>query len=455
MKLFFLFIDTLVKVAELNNPNNLSNQTEPPVKQARMINMVKETYGCVTLNKSNVKIISNTKTVILECQVESYPRVEMRWLTNSRVLERQSDQSDKWIVTKIEREFNKSQETGLYRSTSRAIIHWLTSQYKAESFDCRSFFEDQIDSSQTVVYNGQFDINFSGSKISDSSSMGLISRDGQYAEYFRSIPFIYWIILAICLLFSTLVILFAIFCIVRSNRNYNKRKRRMLNAASTTGGTIRHSTRSGGSGEYYYESINNKRSAIYMRTNETSSTNGSHSTSANSKYLLLKPAPTIPPMKPIVIRDHQDYSSIYSEVNNTQSTSTGPGPIGAHLYNPNHSMSTTISGSTSPNDLSQEMRRHMAAPREAPINQDLSFDMDPLMDASFLPLSRQNARRHLMPTTSSDNTSTTDSSDSSSTRLFEENFEEYQDPKFDDLRKPRSSSQRPTTHNDSVDTYRN
>ena len=272
--------------------------------------------------------------------------------------------------------------TKIYLVKSSLLIKFTEDKRYRENFSCKSFHNQ----SNEILFATLFELPSKDSidSIFDYFKQKLsVKKDS--SRPLKNVPFIYWIILAICLMFSVTVILFATVCIIRSNRDYKKRKR-----ASGRG-------MAGGS-EYYYDSIA-KRSAIYMR----------------SKYddrTLLKQ-----PLKPIVIRDHQDYSSIYSDVHNEVGSSSNP-----H----NSSLSTTLT-STTPNDLLRKLSGSgMSKPRQN-IN-DLSFDRDPI-DRSFVHRARADQR-----------STRSSSSDDSSNKLFEENFEEYQDPKFDDLSKPPSGS---------------
>ncbi len=259
------------------------------------------------------------------------------------------------------------------------VLFYAKEQIYRENFTCRSFFKNNNNFAHSVL----FEFQSKESAGFDYLNTRVYGLQREKESTMRNIPFIYWIILAICIIFSVTVIVFAVVCIVKSNMNYNRRKRE---ARSMLGS------------EYYYDSMN-KRSAIYMRSNYSDGTQQ--------------------PLKPIVIRDHQDYSSIYSDVNANNNSNQH-----------NSSLSTTLTSST-PNDVSRYSRLSASnSRRQANQRADQSFDPD-AVDQSFLP--RLGRRIN-----DEDESASTASSGASSSKLFEENFEEYQDPKFDDLRKPAS-----------------
>jgi hypothetical protein len=323
---------------------------------------------------------------VLTCEIETYPHADIKWFIDKNDLAKLHTNKDNPLRSiSVHKSVDLNNTTRTYALKSTVVLYYAKEQIYRENFTCRSFFRDNVNFAHSVLFEFQSktvaDYDFLNTRIHG------LHREKEGSM--RNIPFIYWIILAICILFSVTVILFAVVCIVRSNRNYKRRKReakRMLGS------------------EYYYDSVN-KRSAIYMRSNYSDGTQQQ-------------------PLKPIVIRDHQDYSSIYSDVNANNSNSN------QH----NSSLSTTLTSST-PNDVSRYSRLSVSNNRRQPQHRgpatDNSFDHDPV-DQSFLPRVGTTSRR----VHDEDEATSTTSSGASSSKLFEENFDEYKDPKFDDLRKP-------------------
>ena len=185
----------------------------------------------------------------------------------------------------------------------------------------------------------------------------------------REKPFVYWIILVACILFTLMVILFATICIVRNNHKNVKLEEQL---------------------RYFSHSNYSVNKRIYLN-NVSTATRDLNS----SKFDAMQP------LKPDNIREHQDYSSIYMN-NNTSSVNKSPSRYSMPYSNVYFDTPTSLKGT---NDFLL-----LAADDQA---QNESFDQNPV---DISQIERDNS--------------------SCSSKFYEENIEEYQDPEFDDLRKP-------------------
>lgn len=379
-----------ISLTQVNEKNGTTNETinSPYVTKSvnRMLDLVTESFYCDLKSSSSILIDKPSRTIQLTCEIESYPHADIKWLLGEGDLEKLHTNKDNQLrKIQMHRHADTNKTSQLYTLKSTVQLeYYRDEQLLKENFTCKAFLQNKI------VHNVLFELNSKDkSAVFEYFNKKMsVKKDGD--RYMRQVPFIYWIILAICLLFSVTVIIFAAVCIVRSNRAYRRRKMEASKA----------------NGDYYYDSIN-KRSAIYMR-----SQNPNDKTITTLKQ----------PLKPIVIRDHQDYSSIYSDNNNSTS-------------NPNNSSLSTTLTSTAPygeppsrhsrlsnSRTNTAQRKTPNTPRKPNGRNETSFDNDPA-DVSF-------------PSPRAADPFDDTSSSTNSSKLFEEDFEQYQDPKFDDLRKP-------------------
>jgi flagellar biosynthesis/type III secretory pathway M-ring protein FliF/YscJ len=212
-----------------------------------------------------------------------------------------------------------------------------------------------------------------------NSTVSMI-KEAIRSEYDR--PFVYWIILAICLSFALMVIIFVVFCIVY-NRQKTKKEEPVYNYTPSSYSTI------------------NKRSAIYLNSNS-----------------IKRDSTAMQPLKPDIIREHKDYSVISTTTNSTLPNGFST-PYSAHFISP----------SSIPRATAGE--KHSSGVNSTPIYiVDQSYDQNPVLTSSTSSSSSASSKRISSQTTSS----------SSSKSSFEENIDEYLDPEFDDLSKPATSS---------------
>jgi hypothetical protein len=356
-----------------------------------VVDLIRDDFSCNYKTIANIATKKQDKSLEFKCSIDSYPNAEIKWISNHLDLERLLGPSDnRYRSIRIESESSINKISNIRQFSSTLYLTFLNGRdgMLRENFSCISFFNQE---SKSPIETVLFEIR--GNLDAVLTKYDYLGRDHDERFFLLGgnrllgkVPFIYWIILAIAILFIISVILFVTVMIIRANRKFNRQKR-MLSKR--------------GEGEYYYTHTNtmNKNSAIYMR-------------SSMDRTLTQ-------PLRPIIIREHrggdggsstnttptQDYSSIYSDVNLPK----------------NFSLSTTLTSANSNNN-----RRVVGGSGVRMMPHDQSFDQDPI-NTSFLSKMRQHPL---------DDCSSSISSSSNSSKLFEENFEEYQDPKFDDLRKP-------------------
>jgi hypothetical protein len=390
--------------------------------------LITESIYCHRATSSTPTLYRANTSIVLTCQIETYPSASIKWFIGMNDLAKLHTKKDnhlRSIKTHSATWLNATTRT--HTLTSYVSLVYAREQLYNENFTCRSFFKANTN---YFVHSVLFEVRGEDSAVAGFDYLnprgmmgvqrgggGLFSNERQHI---RNMPFIYWIILAICLLFSLTVVVFALVCIVRSNRNYARNKRATASMINGSGG-----------GDYYYDSVN-KRSAIYMRSAAANYSDGG----------TLKQ-----PLKPIVIRDHQDYSSIYSDVAATTSNNHQSG--GGNRQMNCSSLSTTLTSSTPNNNDTPRYSRLSANTSSRRLlavsaaTGDQSFDHEPA-DRSFLPrLAVTSGHNRHAPNRNryrnrgaGDDDESTASSGGASSKLFEENFEEYKDPKFDDLSKP-------------------
>jgi hypothetical protein len=215
-------------------------------------------------------------------------------------------------------------------------------------------------------------------------------------------PLFYWLIIAACIIFSLLVILIVGVCIVQNKRASKRKEQELMYAYSTSGG-------------------GSNNSSFNKRTYSTTSDKCSYNDSAAA----------LQPLKPDTIREHRDQNPIYSNPNN-RSLSRHSSPYSNAIY-------------MSPNsvNLSNRMPNGRNATDSQPYyhsyNPSLKKNSNNRADNKGYP---RNNRLHGIndPVESTLMDETDSHSLTASTKSFEENIEEYQDPKFDDLSKPIAKS---------------
>jgi hypothetical protein len=215
---------------------------------------------------------------------------------------------------------------------------------------------------------------------------------------------LYWLVLALCILFAILVIIYVLLCIlIRRQKNSKMEIHRRSFYDNYT------------SSNSDYSSLN-RRNPIYISTRSSSSR-------ANYDNTILQP------LKPDTIREHQECNSIYSNLNNSKyinllfKTPNTPGRrITRFLdFNNNDSMNSNIYYNNS--DTSNSETNLVKLNNRRKYDQT-SYDRNPV-ESTLL----------------NDPDGVELTSLSNSSKSFDENIEEYLDPEFDDLRKPEQKAQ--------------
>lgn len=406
-------VPILVKQIPVNlvsNPNDMvlnssmssmSNLSQASNDTASVINLDDSKFMCeINFREPSkwfqVKDRDDRYEIVLKCLVQGYPLPSIRWNENNKSLDKKSTYKTFSIK---EREIKTEGHLKTIESTLKffLVVPIRPSLNGYRNYSCRAMLgsglkkpkdpstnEIETDSIQKMVdfkvyhgvdlaYSGWFSNDFSNTESSEVTLRNIYhseKSDELEAAYIRSRqrPFIYWIILMVCLLFALMIVLFATYCIIHNNHKSAK---------------MREELRFLGHSSYSV----NKRSAIYL-SSSTANTKHSSAVMSHDKSVLS-------PLKPDNIREHQEYISIYFNDNQNDQT---PYSDSVHYSNLNDSPSSLLLNGATEITYTQSDQR------------DRSADSDNLQSSPV------------------------DSDDEA--KSFEENISEYQDPEFDDLRKP-------------------
>ncbi|CAF0836865.1 unnamed protein product [Brachionus calyciflorus] len=377
-----IFVNTTSLMVKNDPVDQILNKTR--IERVPILDIDDRKFFCDIKLSSQIDNLSlpgqKDRKIQLECSVETYPEPEIKWLQGQKDLDRNLKISDNFQI-------NEKRETGenLHKITSSLIIT-LDGSISQDSFSCRAFYKQEIKhnnkqlsrpiySQKSVLFN-----IISDSIIQDINAYNqtFMLLNSTLSAYLASIqynslkdqPFIYFVIFSVLFIFCFLVILFVGVCLIRHKRAIRKEEKEYGYTGSD------------------YSSIN-KRSTIYT---------GSNSLRADSS--------TIMPLKPDVIREHQDYTSIYGQFFRTPSKHSNY--LNTLMISP-ESINLDDNESVYTNNNSIQMYHN-------PRIMQQSFDNNPV-DASLYDDTRSTS--HV------------------SSKTFEENTEEYLEPKFDDLRKPQ------------------
>jgi hypothetical protein len=376
------------------SPSIMTTKREQPLLD--IFQLVDSDFMCeLQLNSSKV-FQTDSNNLILECEVKTYPAANIWWTYGERVFGKIYDNTGdvpnyeiKEFPIKKQLSSSKGDSFNDDTFTFKTQLHITNfrSQYSGK-FYCRTMHQLNNQNSKTirntkkaVVFNIQL-LYANGEPIPIENHY----KQAQPAPQIRhgdinnnNSPFIYWLMLAICITFSLTVIIFVACCIMRNNNRYKKDESIYMSSSSSFN---TNNKRYCPNSTPYYSIVGSgpNNNGMYSKNNSTFS-----SSSTNSAYTQ--------PLKPDVIREHRESSSPTYTNLNLSSPSRNSTPYSNLTFKTN----TTKLQSTSLDDDDCDNDQIQSSLIEDNDDKDVSMSLS---------------------------------------RSFEENFEAYQDPKFDDLRKP-------------------
>jgi hypothetical protein len=318
-------------------------------------------------------------TIELKCIVKSFPKAMIRWTYGKKSLQKSANDEQTY----------KTWENSTHMDDSILLESKLIIPYQEvydQEFFCRtnhhfSLNQKHLAQPEYLQKLIQFDVI---SWYQPKRGQLIDETTSSYGEFLRKkdpLPLIYWIIISVCLFFSLMSVLLVAFCLLKRIRQTKKETDYIyytapINPANTS---------------EYYNSMNSRKKA------------------RNSFYGDTMSNPSSLPLKPDVIREHHESNSIYVNLNRSPSKCSTPyiNNLFASPYSSHRKLK------------SQEPKYSRASNRNSKLihNANVSYDDNPIENSLIYEL----------------NSST---SVSTETKSFDENIEEYQDPKFDDLNKP-------------------
>jgi len=347
-----------------------------------------------TANATVVKKVENKYVVQLTCVVKGFPKPVIRWNQGQKALDKNIDQNF-FIVDNqtsvLNNRFDADYVTDMYIVTSRLELKKSfikidqLNEYK--NYSCTAKFDQPSGESNLLqkmvlfkIYRTETEAQQQGpvnspiKTIDPSLEVKELNKD-----FLSRRSETYWLVLLFCILVALIFILFASICIIRNVVQSYQLEKKIIEKEKVFNGN-RAST-------YSYTHSG----TLGRRTNETYS-GSTTSTTRNSAMGLLKPD---------VIRPHHDHASNYNTSSNRTPSTRQSSPnsnINSFLY-------------SSPASL---------PPRDDPAELDKLININQSYDNNRVDMSLL----------------FDDDEASSSSKSFDENIEQYQEPQFDDLRKP-------------------
>lgn len=281
---------------DLKHEKNFKNSIN--LKQENVENIHEDQFYCDLELIGEIEDLSlhgvEKQTVKLDCVVTGYPEPKVKWLLGQKDLYKVFNYENKEFNMQDSVTLNK--KFYLYTLKSSLSISFI-GELGRENFSCQTFYSNDhfvnknpnfvkpeplyLQKSITFSVNSLSYINLHNGQINNNSlykymnSTHLMVRVPIQSQSRSDRPFVYWIIIAICVLFSFFFVLFVSYCMIQHKRRAKKEDPIYAYASSN------------------YSTIN-KRSVAYAGAN---SIRGDTS--------------TLQPLKPDVIREHQDYTSLY------------------------------------------------------------------------------------------------------------------------------------------------
>lgn len=366
---------------EKKNFLDVNNQTvNVPTMPINIEEIPNEKFFCDLELKNYVENLGFTseklRIIRLNCVAEGFPQPYIKWLFGQKDVVRELGSTNKFIV------HNENKSKNLTFLTHSSLVISPYHSHGQENISCIAYMPDSKPSNipkplytkKGVLFNiinrNKYE-NLPNRNFSSLNSTELTYLPSVQKNIFKDQPLIYYIIFGFLFLFCFFVIILASVCLIRHRRVVKKEEQDYAFSGSD------------------YSSIN-KRSTIYT---------GSNSIRADST--------TTVPLKPDVIREHHDFSSINGNFYRTPSR-------------PSNYLNTVMISPESINhnydNESVYTNNHSIAIYNGPRVMQQSFDHNPVESSLF---------------------DDTGSSSRFSSKTFEENTDEYLEPKFDDLRKPK------------------
>jgi len=396
-------------------------------KQESIIKLNNDLFICDIEFQSEVKktevkrIKTNLFRIQLTCVVNGYPRPVIRWNEGNKALHKNIDKI-------IETESETSDLSDSYTVTSYLVLekpYETSNEIEYRNYSCRTKFDPALNLPE---YNNQnqkmilFKI-FNSEKDNYAAAHRLqVARTHEHDDQLqqqqqqqqqqppqtkqinaKKKSDTYWFILLLCILVAFIFMLFASVCIIRNVAQSNRLEKKIIEKEKAFNAK-RNSTYS-----YTQTSSGGMASTSEKRQTTSYSTSTTTSTTRNSTLGLLKPD---------VIRPHHDYSSSFN-INSTNRTASSrhSSPNSNSLF-----FSSPIS-LVAANKQQQQQQNDSNELDNLLENNNQSYDNHPIIDNSLL---------------------FDDSSSSTSSKSFDENIEQYQEPQFDDLSKPVSNNKKPS-----------
>jgi Leucine-rich repeat (LRR) protein len=398
----FLYDLNNIKTGSLSS--NYTNSSSRTIKLSDLDDKMficEMNISCITLKVPDNKFR-------IECITYSYPSVTQKWLLFDKDITKLANENNAETV-KIKTEYyEKFEYRGLdipfvYKQEFLADYHETNLETGSYSYKVSLSGDGKIIQSAKIptktftfyVQNDYYIPKLSESRNNETVLAAALNTPTK--------SFLYWLVLALCVLFAILVIIYVLLCILIRRQKNSKMEihRRSFYDNYTTSNSD-------------YSSLNRK-NPIYVSA-RSSSSRGNYDNIIRQQ------------LKPDTIREHQECNSIYSNLNNSKyinllfKTPSTPGRrITRFLDFNNNSMNSNIYYNNSDTSNSEtnlvkfnsRRKYDQASYDRYPVESTLLNDPDGVELTSL----------------------------SNSSKSFDENIEEYLDPEFDDLRKPEQKAQ--------------
>ena len=395
-----------------NNLETRRSSSNSSTNSTRVINLfdLDDKMFICEMNISCISLKVPDNKFRIECITYSYPSVTQKWLLFDKDITKLANENNaETVKIKIEY-FEKFEYNGMdipyvYKQEFLADYHETNLEAGSYSYKVSLSGDGKIVQSAKIptktfsfiVHNDYYIPKLSESRSNETVLAAALNTPTK--------SFLYWLILALCILFAILVIIYVLLCILIRRQKNSKMEihRRSFYDNYTTSNSD-------------YSSIN-RRNPIYI-SNRSSSSRGNYDNTIMTQ-----------PLKPDTIREHQECNSIYSNLNNSKyinllfKTPSTPGRrITRFLDFNNNSMNSNIYYNNSDSSNSETNLVKSKSSRRK--YDQTSYDRNPI-ESTLL----------------NDPDGAESTSLSNSTKSFDENIEEYLDPEFDDLRKPEQKVQ--------------
>lgn len=204
--------------------------------------LLEEQFFCELELNGQVKDLTLLRThyrqeIEITCRVRAFPEAKIKWLFGQKDLEKMFTYENKLFTTSDAKEYNSSEH--MLTIDSKLRISYSGHIGKV-NISCLAFYLGFVDSHendaskpQRLFKSIQFNINSDDDQIDAPAD-----NDGEYvlnstvlmmreavatSQYER--PFIYYILMAVCILFTLMVILFATVCMIRHVKKNKKKER--------------------------------------------------------------------------------------------------------------------------------------------------------------------------------------------------------------------------------------